>query len=37
MLWEYVLDPLFLITAGLVLAAFAPLIWSIWETWQAND
>lgn len=37
MFWETVLSPVFLIPASLVLAAFAPLAWSIWETWQAND
>lgn len=35
--WEYVLNPVFLITIGLVLAAFLPLLWSVAETWFAAD
>jgi len=35
--WEYVLDPVFLITTGLVLLAFAPLLWSVWVTWTSTD
>ncbi len=35
--WDYYLDPVFLITAGLVLAFFLPLLLSLWLTWQASD
>ena len=36
MFLKTVLDPLFLITMGLVLAAFAPLGLHIWATWSAG-
>jgi hypothetical protein len=36
MFWETVLSPVFLITTGLVVGAFAPLLWSVWVTWQEN-
>jgi hypothetical protein len=34
--WEIVLRPSFIITAGLVLAGFLPLLLSIRATWLAN-
>lgn len=34
--WEYVLNPTFLVTFGLVLGAFLPLVLSIWITWTEN-
>jgi hypothetical protein len=34
--WEKILDPMFLITMGLVLAAFAPLVIHIWLTWSSG-
>ena len=34
--WELVLRPSFLIPAGLVVAAFGPLLISVWTTWQRN-
>jgi hypothetical protein len=34
---EYLLDPVFLITTGLVVLTFAPLLWSVWVTWQENE
>lgn len=34
--WDYVLNPVFLFTFGLVLLFFAPLAWSVWITWQEN-
>lgn len=36
MFWNTVLDPFFLITFGLVALAFAPLLISIWLTWEEN-
>lgn len=36
-LWAIVLNPVFLITAGLVVGGFAPLLYSIWRTWMAAD
>lgn len=35
--WDTVLNPVFLITFGLVMAAFVPLLLSVWSTWLAND
>jgi hypothetical protein len=35
--WDYFLDPVFLVTAGLVLAFFLPMLLSIWLTWEASD
>lgn len=34
-LWEYVLNPVFLLTTGVVLAGFVPMLYSIWRTWEA--
>ena len=34
--WEYVLNPVFLIPAGLVLLAFLPLAISVLTTWQSR-
>lgn len=34
--WDYVLNPVFLVTMGLVLAAFLPLLLSVWLTWQGE-
>ena len=34
--WETILDPMFLITMGLVLAAFAPLAYHVWRTWASG-
>lgn len=34
--WDYVLDPIFLITFGLTGAFFLPMVWSIWVTWRDN-
>jgi len=31
--WSTLLDPVFLITIGLVLASFLPLVVHIWLTW----
>lgn len=36
MFWDTVLNPVFLITTGLVLGAFGPLLWSIVVTWGEN-
>jgi hypothetical protein len=35
--WDLVLNPIFLITFGLVLAAFLPLVLSIWATYMGNE
>ncbi len=35
--WDYVLSLNFLITMGLVLAFFLPVLLSVWLTWQSND
>lgn len=35
--WDLMLSPTFLITFGLVLAGFLPMLWSIWETYVNND
>lgn len=35
--WDIVLSPIFLITFGLVAAAFLPLLLSVWVTWQENN
>lgn len=35
--WDMVLDPVFLVMFGLVLAAFIPLLLSVWVTWVDND
>lgn len=35
--WDYALSPAFLITFGLVLAFFLPLLYSVWVTWQENE
>lgn len=35
--WNTLLDPVFLITFGLVLAAFLPVTWHIWNTWVNAD
>lgn len=34
--WDIVLSPVFLVTFGLVLAPFLPVLWSVWTTWL-ND
>lgn len=34
--WDTMLDPVFGITFGLVLAGFLPLLLSVWLTWR-ND
>lgn len=36
-LGDIILNPTFLIMFGLVLAAFLPLLLSIWTTWVEND
>jgi hypothetical protein len=33
---DIVLSPIFLITFGLVMAAFLPLLYSVWVTWRDN-
>lgn len=33
---DYVLSPVFLLTFGLTLGTFVPLLWSLWITWQEN-
>jgi len=35
--WQYVTSLQFLIPAGLVLAGFAPLGYSVWRTWEENE
>lgn len=35
--FDYVLNPVFLITIGLVLAFFLPMLLSMWLTWEASD
>lgn len=35
-LWEVVLNPVFLITVGLVGLPFLILLYSVWVTWQEN-
>ena len=34
--WQYITSLQFLVPAGLVLAGFLPLVWSIWRTWEEN-
>ncbi len=34
--WDYVLNLVFLATAGLLLLPFGILAWSLWVTWQEN-
>ncbi|NJL94526.1 MAG: hypothetical protein HC915_12790 [Anaerolineae bacterium] len=34
--WDIVLNPVFLVTFGLVMAAFVPLGLSVLVTWQEN-
>lgn len=34
--WDIMLDPVFGITFGLVLAGFLPLLWSVWDTWMKD-
>jgi hypothetical protein len=34
--WDIVLNPIFVITFGLVMAAFVPLLLSIYVTWKEN-
>lgn len=34
--WDIVLNPTFLITFGLVMAAFLPVALSVWVTWDDN-
>lgn len=36
-LGDIILNPTFLIMFSLVLAAFLPLLFSIWTTWLEND
>ncbi len=35
--WDMVLDPVFLVMFGLVMAGFLPLLLSVWTTWIEND
>lgn len=35
--WSTYLDPTFLIMFGLVLAGFAPLLYSVWDTWRKSS
>lgn len=35
--WDYVLNPVFLVTFGLVAAFFVPMLWSMWVTWNQKD
>lgn len=34
--WTIVLDPVFLVTVGLIGVPFAALAYSVWVTWQNN-
>lgn len=34
--WDYILNLRFLVGFGIVGAAFLPLLYSIWLTWQNN-
>ncbi|MEZ4835570.1 MAG: hypothetical protein R2873_26865 [Caldilineaceae bacterium] len=35
--WDLMLNPAFLITFGLVLAGFLPMLLSVWSTFVTND
>jgi hypothetical protein len=35
--WEIVLDPLFLMTVGLVALPFLVTFYSMWVTWEENE
>jgi len=35
--WDYVLNPVVLVTLGLLLLPFAVLGYSLWVTWQDNQ
>lgn len=34
--WDMILNPVFVITFGLVMAAFVPLLISVYVTWKEN-